>query len=77
MNCSVIGSIALSTHHHTSNVSVVTTRRVVFMEEDYFKRSPRFNYNRDPYLFLWALRLEVLAEAKDCMDVMRRDNVRE
>lgn len=44
-------------------------------EEDYLKRPPRFEANRNEDFQLWALRFEVLAEAKDCMDVLRRDAI--
>lgn len=39
------------------------------------KRPYRFNANHDEYFQLWALRFELLADAKYCMDVIRQDLV--
>lgn len=44
-------------------------------EDDYLKRPPRFNADRNEDFQLWALRFEVLAEAKDLSSVLFTDAI--
>lgn len=45
------------------------------VEEDFFKRLLRFDADHEEDFKLWALRFEVLAEAKECAEVLFSDSI--